>query len=210
MDFKPTLIAKVLALWTAVLLVFSWLPLVRCVFDGDTYRWGTSHFGFSFSAEGIGPDLWLPVVKSGVFFFLLCGLLRGAGVIHRALMVLGYLAWPIDGVLAYFRNPEGLMFHGDTLGIHLNLGKLVPIVTGVFALLTLVWAAGESNRDSTKAGPGWTNRNRRLLVIWLLLLPVQFVLLRFGAPHGTTDAIGVFITIAQCPLLVAALYPWKT
>ena len=209
MGYKPTLIAKLLAFWTAGLLIFSWLPLVRCIFDGDTYRWGTSHFGFNFSAAGIGPDLWLLVVKSAVFFYLLCGLLRGSSMIHRAAMVLWYMAWPIDAVLAYFENPEGLMFHGDTLGIHLNLGRLVPIVTGVFALLTLVWAAGESRADSTDPAPGWTARNRRLLVVWLALLPIQFVLLRFGAPHGTTDAIGVFITIAQCPLLVAVLYPWK-
>ena len=209
MGSKPTLIARVLAFWTAGLFVFSWLPLVRCVFDGDTYQWGTDHFGFVFSAAGIGPDLWLPVVKSAVFVYLMFGLLRGSDTIHRMVMIVWYLAWPIDGVLSYLRNPDGMMFHGDTLGIHLNLGVIVPVVTGVFALLTLVWAVRESQQDTDASKPDWTARNRRLLLVWLLLLPVQFVLLRFGAPHGTTDAIGVFVTIAQCPLLAAVLYPWK-
>jgi hypothetical protein len=36
-----------------------------------------------------------------------------------------------------------------------------------------------------------------LLAIALGLLPIQFVLLRFGEPHGTTDQIGVILTIAQ-------------
>ena len=54
----------------------------------------------------------------------------------------------------------------------------------------------------------WSQRNKKLLAAFFLLLPIQFVLLRFGEPHGTTDAIGVLLTIAQCPLLAAALYPW--
>lgn len=207
MSSKLTLIAKLLAFWTTYLLVFSWLPLLRCIFDGDTYRWGTAHFGFSFSAAGLGPDLWLLAVKSIVLVYLLWGLLRGSDLIHRTVMVLWNLVWTIDAVLAYLRNPDGMMFHGDTLGIHLNLGLVIPIVTSLFTLLTLIWAVGESKHQETAAKPSWTARNQRLLTVWALLLPLQFVLLRFGAPHGTTDAFGVLLTIAQCPLLAAAFWP---
>jgi hypothetical protein len=36
---------------------------------------------------------------------------------------------------------------------------------------------------------------------------VQFLLLQFGEPHGTTDQIGVVITILQWLLVGAALRP---
>ena len=209
MSWKPTPSVKLLAAWTAYLLVFSWLPLVRCTFDGESYRWGTSHFGASFSAAGIGADLWLPAFKAIVLVYLLWGLLRGAGAVHRWSLVGWNLAWFVDALLSYRRDPDAMMFHGDTLGIHLNLGLVVPASTGLFFALALLWALRESKRSDTAPRPGWTDRNRRLLAGWTLLLPLQFLLLRFGAPHGTTDAIGVLLTIAQCPLLLAAFYPWK-
>ena len=207
MSAKPTRIDKLLAFWATYLLVFSWLPLVRCVFDGETYRWGTSHFGFGFSAAGIGPDLWLLVVKSAVLFYLLWGLLRGSDPVHRVALVVWNVAWFADGLLGFIWNPDGMMFHGDTLDIHLNIGLLVPVVTGVFAALTVVWAIRW--RPGSSPAPEWTPLNRRLLIACVALLPIQFVLLRFGGPHGTTDAIGVLLTIAQCPLIAAALYPWS-
>jgi len=207
MRAKPTIIAKLLTSWTAFLLIFSWLPLVRCVLDGGPYSWGTAHFGFSFSAIGIGPDLWLTVFKSIALVYLMWGLLRGSNPIHRALLLLWNVAWFVDGTLDFVRNPEGMMFHGETLGIHLNIGVVIPALTGFYAILTLIWFVRESKRAGTRPRPDWTTYNRRFLATLLLLLPLQFVLLRFGAPHGATDAIGVFLTIGQCLVLPAALYP---
>ncbi len=60
-------------------------------------------------------------------------------------------------------------------------------------------------------GPRRVARWSRANTIWLggllALLPVQFVLLRFGSPSGTTDVVGVLITIMQWMLLTAALRP---
>ena len=38
---------------------------------------------------------------------------------------------------------------------------------------------------------------------------MQLVLLRVGEPHGTTDQIGVLVTIAQWFLLSIALWPGR-
>lgn len=46
-----------------------------------------------------------------------------------------------------------------------------------------------------------------LVLALAALLPMQLVLLRVGEPHGTTDQIGVLITIAQWFLLSVALAP---
>ena len=56
----------------------------------------------------------------------------------------------------------------------------------------------------------WTRTNKVLGLALIALLPIQFVLLRFGEPHGTTDQIGVVLTILQWMLIGAALRPRPT
>ena len=51
-DWKPDRILTAIVVWISYLLVFSWLPLVRILFDGESYQWGTSHFGIFFSSAG--------------------------------------------------------------------------------------------------------------------------------------------------------------
>jgi hypothetical protein len=65
-------------------------------------------------------------------------------------------------------------------------------------------------RDARRASPrpaltDWTHRNTRWVLALAALLPMQFVLLRIGEPHGSTDQIGVLITIVQWFLLSIAL-----
>jgi hypothetical protein len=47
-----------------------------------------------------------------------------------------------------------------------------------------------------------------LLSIAAILLPIQFILLRFGEQHGTNDQIGVILTMLQLVVLNLGLYPW--
>ncbi len=206
-DARPDTWIKVLAGWISYLLVFSWLPLLRAAFDGPTYQWGTTHFATQFRGAGVSPDIWVPALKCGVMALLLWLAYRRRDALFRALLVLWSGVLAVDAIQATIRAPESFEFHGDTLGIHVNLG---PAVVTLFTLafgVSLAWSW--RNRGAEAIRVPWIARNRRLLLIWLLLLPIQFVLLRFGEPHGTTDAVGVLLTIAQCPLLAGALYPWR-
>ena len=207
-DWKPGPLLKTLVVWIVFLFVFSWLPLVRTAMDGSSYRWGTSHFGVAFAASGIEPDVWLLVFKSALLGGLLFHALRRRGKLFRGVLVAWSLAMVADVLHGFVTDPSGFEFHGDTLGIHLNLGWTVIAVVTAFAALACWWAARSSGPPATPLA--WTVRNRRLLTLCILLLPVQLVLLRFGEPHGATDAAGVLVTIAQCPLLAAALYPWPS
>lgn len=54
----------------------------------------------------------------------------------------------------------------------------------------------------------WTRTNKGWGWTLISLLPIQFVLLRFGQPHGTTDQIGVVLTILQWLMVGAALRPY--
>ncbi|MDX1577117.1 MAG: hypothetical protein R3266_01480 [Gemmatimonadota bacterium] len=209
MGWKPDRILKAIVFWITYLFVFSWLPLVRVLMDGESYQWGTSHFGVVFSSAGFGPDAWLVVFKSALLGLLLFGALRGANRWFRGLLAVWSVAIAADVIHSAITDPGGFEFHGDTLGIHLNLGLPVVAVVLFFAGLALYWVVREARRNPPVRRPPWTAFNRTLFLFWGLLLPVQFVLRRFGEPHGTTDAIGVLLTIAQCPLLAAAFWPWR-
>jgi len=55
--------------------------------------------------------------------------------------------------------------------------------------------------DERRTVPGWSPTNTLWLALLLMMLPVQFALLRFGEAHGLTDRIGVVLTVLQCLLL---------
>jgi hypothetical protein len=200
---RPDRVLRLLIGWITYLLIFSWLPLVRAVFDGSTYRWGTTHFGHAFGSAGLGPDVWLLVFTSALLITLLWLALRRRGQIFRWLLLAWSATLALDAIYLTVTAPDSLEFHGDTLGIHLNLGPAVIAFFVGFAALALFWVLRRSEREPIAVS--WQPANTKLLVALLLLLPIQFILLRFGEPHGTTDAIGVLITIAQCPLLAVAL-----
>ena len=205
--WKPDRILKALVCWITFILVFSWLPLIRLLMEGDSYRWGTSHFGMDFYATGWEPHAWLVVFKAALLVGLLWGALRGANAPFQGVLVVWSLVLVADVVHGAVTNPTGLEFHGDTLNIHLNLGWPVILVTCVFTALACWWVLRERSRGEATRQVPWTSGNTRALTIFLALLPLQFVLLRFGEPHGTTDAMGVLITIASCPVLAWAFYP---
>ena len=204
-EARPDRVLKVLVGWIAYLLIFSWLPLVRAIFDGETYQWGTTHFGRMFRGAGLSPDAWLLVFKAALLITLLWLALRRRGQLFRWLLLAWSTTLALDALYLTATQPESLEFHGDTLGIHLNLGPVVIAAFAGFAALAGYWVARRSRREPIVTR--WQPANSKRLAALLLLLPIQFLLLRFGEPHGTTDAIGVLITIAQCPLLAFALYP---
>jgi len=160
-------------------------------------------------ANGVQAGAWLLVFKSGLLGTLIYGALRGANARFRWLLVAWSAVLTADVIHGAISNPDGFEFHGDTLGIHLNLGVPVVAVVVGFSLLAVYWAYREPKRSPGHRSPPWAPRNKRLLTLFFLLLPIQFLLLRFGEPHGTTDAIGVLLTMAQCVLLPFALYPWS-
>ncbi|HSK81753.1 MAG TPA: hypothetical protein VLQ45_35205 [Thermoanaerobaculia bacterium] len=75
------------------------------------------------------------------------------------------------------------------------------------SILAIFWVIRDMRSGRTRETPPWTPANQWMTIALAALLPVQFVLLRFGEPHGTTDQIGVILTMLQWFLLGAALAP---
>ena len=198
---KPDRLLRVLLTWTAITLVFVWLPLVRGPMDGDSYAWGTSFWGLHVGGRGVGGDYWLLVVQALAGLSILALGWRGARAPFHVLLLLWHGVLGSAAVYSAMTNPQQYRFRGDSLGIDVSLAWAGPLFFGGFFLLAVLWAAKDLRRGRSRATPARRPMNASWLAVLLLMLPVQFVLLRFGAVHGLTDQIGVILTIAQCLLL---------
>ena len=182
--------------WILFVGLFSWLPLVRSVFDGDSYQWGTTFFGIALSGSGLSGDTWVLVLKSALAVFVLYALLRR----WRPLAAVLATAWTAvllgDNLQSYLLDPEGLVFHGDTLGVRINLTLIAPIVSGAMLVLCLFFWR-QSVELGAQAPHALQPVNLKRLALLAALLPIQFCLLRFGVPHGLTDQVGVVLTMLQ-------------
>lgn len=203
--WKPGVALQALLYWTAVTTLVFWLPFVRGFFDGPSYAWA---FAGGLRGRGVGGDFWFPAIGVAYALAMLYLGWRGARLPFHWLL----LAWHLflaggATTLAVRAEPGELTFQGESLGIEVDLAVAGPVLFGVFALLALGWSWRDLRSGRSRKAPAWLPANLRFVGLLAALLPVQFVLLRFGEPHGTSDAVGVLLTIAQWLLLGAALKP---
>jgi hypothetical protein len=191
-----------LLLWTALTTMVFWLPFVRGLFDGVSYQWG----GFGFSGRGTAGDYWFVATASVLAIALQYLAWRGPRAPFYALFGGWHLYLLFTTASAAISDPASLRFQGDTLGVDVSFAVAAPIIMGVAAALALLWIVRDA-RNATPRPPwtAWTPRNTRWVLALAALLPMQLVLLRVGEPHGTTDQIGVLVTIAQWFALSIAL-----
>jgi hypothetical protein len=102
-------------------------------------------------------------------------------------------------------DPGNLRFQGDTLGIDLSLALLLPLLLIGLSALMIFWLLKWRTRAARPVP--WTRANRVMLAAAVLLLPIQYVLLR--EPNGATDPYGVLLTIVQWIVIVTALRPFR-
>lgn len=194
---RTTWLLRILSAWLLLVTLVGWLPLIRSLFDGDTYEWGSGRwFGTVFRGAGLEGDLWFLALKTSVGLTVVVALLR------RWLPVAAYLALAVaslhfaSDIHTLMTIDEPLIFHGDTLGVRANITVITPIVSAVALLTALALLA--SLKGVLRTGPQpLAPSNRRAVWVLSAVLPIQFVLLRFGEPHGASDAVGVLLTMAQ-------------
>lgn len=187
--------------WTALTTLVFWLPTVRVLFDGPSYSWGL----FGFGGAGFTVDYLVPV--SGSFAALLIQWLGSRGgrrLLLYLLLGLWHLSLAAGAVYFAATRPGTFRFQGDTLGLDFSLAVVGPALFSAWAIATLVWIV----RDLRATGADASGRNTsdlRWAAVLVGLLPAQFFLLRFGAPDGLTDQVGVLLTVAQWLLVGPAL-----
>jgi hypothetical protein len=81
------------------------------------------------------------------------------------------------------------------------MGIDVPLLVGRSSRGCTVHRGGGYARASASGATTSSWLNRPWLSALALTLPIQFVLLRFGAPGSTLDQLGVLLTIVQWLLI---------
>ena len=204
---QPDRLLRFILGWTTVTLLFVWLPLIRGVMDGPSYVWGSSYWGITVGGAGLAGHYWLLVVQGTIGLSILwLGWRRPRPPFHWLLLI-WHGVFGTDAIYSSISNPERYRFRGDTLGIDVSLAWAGPLLFGGFFVLAIVWAVQDVRRRARQRVPSLPRWNTPLLAGLLLLLPLQFILFRFGQAHGITDQIGVILTIGQCLLLGEALKP---
>jgi hypothetical protein len=208
MSWKPDRLLKAILIWTMISLVFVWLPLVRGVMDGDSYQWGNSFFGFDVGGRGVHGSYWIVVLQASLGLAVLILGWRGAKQPFHWLLLLWHILLGAQAIYNSLKFPEEYRFRGDTLGVDVSLAWVGPVLFGGFALLSIWWVVRDLRRAPIRLSPEWRRANVILLSIAAVMLPLQFILLRFGEQHGTNDQIGVLLTMLQLIVINLGLYPW--
>ena len=208
MVWKPDRLLKAILIWTMLTLLIVWLPLVRGLMDGESYQWGSSFWGFQAGGRGVQGDYWLLVLQALFGITLLYLGWRGAQQPFSWLLLLWHVPLGVTATYNALSSPEDYRFRGDTLGVDVSLAWVGPLFFGGFALLSVLWVVRHLRIGREKETPQWNRANRVLLLIAVGLIPIQFVLFRYGEPHGPTDQVGVILTMLQWLLLNLGLFPW--
>jgi hypothetical protein len=208
MVWRPDRFLRAILIWTMITLLVVWLPLVRGLMDGDSYQWGNSFWGFQIGGRGLHGDYWVLLLQAAFGITLLYLGWRGAKQPFHWLLLLWLLPLGVQATYDALSSPEDYRFRGDTLGVDVSLAWVGPLFFGGFALLSLWWVIRDLRKGREKVTPEWNRANRILLLIAISLLPIQFVLLRYGEPHGPTDQVGVILTMLQWMLINLGLFPW--
>jgi len=187
---------RLLLFWVALSFVLFWLPLVRSIMDGATYEWGVMWWGLRLGGTGLEGDLWYLAMGVALGIALLWSG-SGDGVFFRWVTPAWMILLLSQAVHLAVTTPEGFVFHGDTLGVRLNLTWIAPTFHAAGLLLFGWWLLGRLREGERPGARTWDATHTRRVLTLAALLPIQFVLLRFGEPHGATDAVGVVITMGQ-------------
>ncbi len=179
--------------WLTLRFIFGWLPMIRSLFDGPSYQWGTSWFGWNFAGNGTEGDfLLLPFMVLIGFIALWTGRRRIDAIFVPLLLLLG-IVYLVDGLYLLFADNGDYWFHGDTLGIHVNLAYAVPISAALMLVASLIWIRNREPALTVSMKP----LNWILIGGALALLPLQYWLLSSGSGQDSYDSIGVMLTIGQ-------------
>jgi hypothetical protein len=197
---------NLLLIITGLSMATTWLPFLRGLMDGETYTWGTSLFGMTFSGRGTSGDYYYVVLN-----LILCLLLLysfywlSRRITFYSLLILWYGVMIANVFYEAFWG-EGFYFNGDTMNIHLDLSYIILPVMILIGILVLKVIRADRKHNMY---PEWTRRNTIWAVALLLPLFIQAYLLREGEPHGLTDKIGVVLALLQVILISLPFRAYK-
>ncbi|MEM7102175.1 MAG: ubiquinol cytochrome C oxidoreductase [Bacteroidota bacterium] len=187
--------------------MLTWLPLLRCMFDGNSYSWGTFYFGKSFQSVGLQPDYLLNVFSLLIFMALYYGFyhLKNRKVFYGLLGL--WFIHIFGNFLLEIALKGDVVFHGDTMGVQVSLLTIV-LPLAILALVLIGLVIKHDLQTEPKQIP-WSRLNTIKALLILGPLPLQAIFFATGEPHDMTDQIAVVIAIIQSIVMGWIFVPGK-
>ena len=192
-------------LFSGFTFMLVWLPLLRCLMDGTSYRWGQMYFNWPLASEGLQVDYLFLVISLALYAALFY---TSYWYKRRVVFYLLLIWWWVHvfGNLIYQIQIQGdTMFHGDTLDVHVSLKSIVYPLALLGAILVLAVIHKDQKLPTVQIS--WDKTNKVRAVVILAPLVLQVFLFSLGPPHGTSDQIGVVIAIMQSFLIPTIFWP---
>ena len=201
---QPDRLLRVLLTWTSLTTLVFWLPTVRCAFDGRSYEWGL----WGMRGAGLSGDYWFPVLGAALACWLVTRGWRGARPPFRWVFPAWHAALAVVITERAVALGDKLTLQLGTPGVIIPLQLVGSLLFGTVACAAIYWARCDLRSPAQRFVAPHDPINRSLARVLLALLPVSFVLLRFGEPYGLTDLVGVIIVGGLWFLLPRVLQPW--
>ena len=204
MTWKPDPLLRALLLWTTVLTIMVWLPLVRSTIEGQAYQWS---FSPGIGGRGFGGAYWiLPLSAAFVISLFYFGWRGARQPFHWLLLTLhGFYAAVV--VYTAATRPEELFFEGGTLGVRFSAAAWGPIFFVAVAACAGWWVVRDLRSHRIRLAPPWiwTRSKRVRAVLIVAIVPAQIVLLRSWGPFGTGAMVGVLLSCWQWFMITQGL-----
>jgi hypothetical protein len=183
-----------------------WLPFLRAIFDGESYLWGLTYYGLNINGAGVAfPDFFFIIIQLFFYGLLFYGLYWMQNrKLYYALLILWFLN-VFGNLIADIIINGDTMFHGDTLNVHISITWII-LPLSALALLLIYFILKADTKENETAIP-WSPRNKMLMLFILGPVVIQGVLFAIGETSGTTDQIGVIMSIIQCFLIPLIFRP---
>ena len=169
-------------LFTGLTFMLLWLPLLRCLFDGESYQWGQTVFGINMSSKGLSMDYFFLIVILVLYLLLYHAFYwqKNRNVFY---ILLGWwFLHNFSDMLFEIATKGDTMFHGDTLGVHISLAQIV-IPLAVLSLI-LIFLIIKKDREMEAVAIPWGQFNKRKALFILIPLPILAILFATGTPDG--------------------------
>ena len=204
---SKNILFNILMFFAAFTFMLVWLPLLRCLFDGNSYQWAQQYYGITLVSKGLSAD-YLALV---FFLIIYMALFSSFYWIKNRVIFYALLIWwwlHVFGNLLFEIIQNGdTQFHGDTLNVHVSLSAIVIPLAIIAAIL--IFLVIRKDRQTPDTQIKWSKPNTQKALFILGPLPIQAILFATGEPHGITDQIGVLIAIAQSYLFPIIFFPAK-
>ena len=204
---SPTGAKTLLSFVFGLTFMTTWLPFLRSLSDGSSYVWGTTWFGQAIAGSGVDASFTFLAIQMAFYIALFFSLYWIANrKVFYTLAVLWFCNTFGSMYVDILLNGD-LMFHGDTMGVHISINWIVYALG--LASLGLIVVVIRQDMAGENVTLEWSHTNSLLAWGLLALLPVQVILLASGEPDGLTDKTGVMFSIAECLALPFLLRPFS-